>query len=91
MNIKHLNTNRVSDCEVLVTYSLDGTEFTVEWNSICEFTGEIGDYCLLLNTKSEDEDLAYRVDTAISYSESDDNPDLDLYLFIRDEYPADRI
>lgn len=91
MNIKHLNTNRVSDHQVLVTYSLDGTEFTVEWICIYEVTRGQCHYGLMLNTKSDDQDLAYRVDTAISYGKSDNNPDLDLYLYIRDNCPADRI
>lgn len=86
MHIQFLNAKRISLNSVEATYSLDDTEFTVEWNNIHPGTGEVGDYDLQLNTKSLNADLASRVDDAIREGEIDSNTDLELYLFIRDTF-----
>ena len=84
--MKFLKAQRVSENSVKATYSLDGLEFTVEWNNIHPGNGEIGDYDLQLNTVSSDEELTNRVDAAIREGETDENTDLDLYLFVRDTF-----
>lgn len=88
MNIKFLSAKRSSLTSVEATYSLDGTEFTVEWSSVDGATGKISYYDLQINTKSSNEDLAIRVDDAMREGETDDNPDLDLYLTVRDFFDA---
>ncbi len=81
-----VKAQRVSVNSVEAIYSLNGTEFTVEWNNIHPSTGEISTYDLQLNVKSDDYDLAQRVSDAIRESEIDSNPDLDLYLEVRDTF-----
>lgn len=88
MNIKFLSAKRKSFNSVQVTYSLDSTEFTVEWNNIHDGTGEFGDYDLQLDVKSSDEDLAIRVADCSRVGETDENDDLELYLAIRDTFNA---
>lgn len=84
--MKFLKAQRVSENSVNATYSLDGIDFTVEWNSVLPDNGETADYDLQLNTASSDEELTSRVDAAIREGETDENPDLDLYLFVRDTF-----
>lgn len=81
-----VKAQRVSVNSVKATYSLGGSEFTVEWNNIHPSTGEISDYDLQLNVKSSDYNLAQRVSDAIREGESDSNPDFDLYLEVRDTF-----
>lgn len=84
--IEFLKAARLDDNTVAATYALEGTEFTVEWNNVHPATGEVGDYDLQIATKSSDGELACRVDDAINEGETDSNPDLELYLFIRDTF-----
>ena len=89
MKIKFLNIKRIDANSVEVTYlfsnaQFNDTEFTVQWNNIHHGTGEIIDYELQLETKSSNSYLADMVDEAIREGETDDNPNLSLYLFIRD-------
>lgn len=86
--IKLTKTTRINMNCVKVTYELDGKEFTVEWNNIHPGTGETGDFDLMLNVESTDEDLIYRVQEAIREGETDSNPDLELYLDIRDTFDS---
>ena len=86
MNIKFLSAKRVSENSVEATYQLDETEFTVEWNNIHPETGELDGYDLQLNTASLNQDLADRVDESIIVGETDSNPDLELYHFVRDTF-----
>ena len=86
--ISFLKAKRISFNSVEATYTLDGNEFTVEWNNIHPGTGELGDYDLQLNTRSLNNDLAVRVDDAIREGETDDNPDLELYLIVRDTFDS---
>ncbi len=83
-----VKAQRVSVNSVEAIYSLNGTEFTVEWNNIHPATGEITDYDLQLIVKSDDYDLAQRVSEAIRENETDSNPDLDLYLEVRDTFDS---
>lgn len=88
MNIKFLNATRTSVNSVNATYSLDDTEFTVEWNNTHPASGELLGYDLQLNTKSLNSDLAIRVDEAIRIGESDASDDLELYLAIITKFDA---
>lgn len=88
MNIKLAGARRTTINSVEVAYELDGTRFTVEWNNIHPGTGETGDFDLMLNVESTDEDLIYRVQEAIREGETDSNPDLELYLDIRDTFDS---
>lgn len=86
MNIEFLSAKRTTLNSVEATYTIDDTEFTVEWNNIHAGTGEIGYYDLQINTKSPNNELASRVDNAIREGETDENPDVELYIFIRDTF-----
>lgn len=83
---KFVKAQRVSVNTVEATYSLNGTEFTVEWNNIHPATGKESDYDLQLSVGSDDFDLAQRVSNAIGEGETDSNPDLALYLEVRDTF-----
>ncbi len=84
--IEFIKATRISDSAVDVDYKFDGQLFTVEWNNIHPESGEVGDYDLQINTRSSDEDLACRIDEAIKEGELDSNPDLEIYLYIRDTF-----
>jgi len=86
MNITFVKAERKSLNSVEVTYGIEGTEFSVEWNNIHAGTGEIGYYDLQLNTKSIDTLLAERVDNTIKAGESYANDDIELYLYVRDTF-----
>lgn len=86
MNIEFINAKRTGKHSVEATYALDGTPFTVEWCNIHPGTGEVCDYDLDLRVKCADEALAERIENAISAGETDDNADIDIYLFVRDEF-----
>ena len=86
MNIEFISAKRTSKHSVEVTYTLDGTLFTVEWNNIHPGTGEVCQYDLQLVVKCADETLAERIENAISAGETDDNADIDIYLFVRDKF-----
>ncbi len=86
MNIEFINAKRTSKHSVEATYALDGSLFTVEWNKIHPETGEVCQYDLQLRAECADEALAERIKDAISAGETDDNADIDIYLFIRDKF-----
>lgn len=86
MNIEFISAKRTSKHSVEATYALDNTPFTVEWNNIHPGTGEVCDYDLQAGAECEDEALAERIEDAISAGETDDNADIDIYLFIRDKF-----
>lgn len=87
MNIQFVSVERKSLHSVEVTYKLGGsTSFTVEWNNIHPSTGEVEMYDLQLDVKCADESLKERIEDAIKAGESDDNVDIDIYLFVRDEF-----
>jgi len=86
MNIKFVNAQRINENEVHVTYQLNKVEFTVEWNNVHPETGDIDAFDLQLTVASSDDDLAYRVHESIRVGETDSNPDLELYLFVRDKF-----
>lgn len=82
---------RTHQHHVAVTYRTPETddEFTVEWSNINPETGAIESrYDLDVLVRSDNNELADRVSEAIKEGESDDNPDLDLYLSIRDDFDA---
>ena len=95
MNIKFVNAQRINENEVHVTYQLNKVDFTVEWNRV-DFTvewnnvhpetGDIDAFDLQLTVTSSDDELAYRVHESIRVGETDSNPDLELYLFVRDKF-----
>lgn len=86
MNIEFISAKRTSKHFVEATYTLDGTPFTVEWCNIHPETGEVCQYDLELCVECADEALADRIKDAISAGETDDNADIDIYLFIRDKF-----
>ena len=88
MEIKLIKATRKSDNQVDVEYSVDGVSVTVEWNNIHPGTGEEAEYDLQLNTKSDDAELALRIDDAIREGETDENDDIELYLAVRDTFDA---
>lgn len=84
-----VNAIRTSKHHVDVTYKLPetGDNFTVCWCNIHPETGNTESaYDLDVIVQSDNEDLAYRVSEAIKGGESDDNPDVDLYLTVRDDF-----
>ena len=86
MNIEFIYARRLGKHFVEATYALDGTPFTVEWCNIHPETGEVCQYDLDLCVKCADEALAERIENAISAGETDDNADIDIYLFVRDKF-----
>jgi hypothetical protein len=91
MKIHFLNAKRTTLHSVEATYSIsidniDNEKITVEWNNVHPGTGEICEYDLQIDTKSENKVLANRVDEAIREGETENNPDLDLYLALRDTF-----
>lgn len=86
MNIEFIKAKRLDKHSVEATYTIDGSPFTVEWNNIHPETGEVCQYDLQLGVEFEDETLAERVGAAILAGETDDNADIDIYLFIRDKF-----
>lgn len=86
MKIKFVNAQRVNENEVHVTYRLNESEFTIEWNNVHPETGDLDAFDLQLTVTSTDDELAYRVHESIRVGETDSNPDLELYLFVRDKF-----
>lgn len=80
MNIQFKSIKRISLTNVQVTYTLDNTDFIVEWDN------SDGEYDLQPFPKTDDADLGQRLYDAIQEGETDDNKDLELYLSIRDAY-----
>ena len=88
MIITFVNAKRVDKHTVDVTYELSGTLCTVRWSDVHPGTGELTPYYLKDDVNSWDYTLAERISHAIKAGESDDNDDLDVYLFIRDTFDA---
>ena len=88
MNVQFSKVIRTSENSVDVTYLVNGVELTVEWNRIHGGTGEVLDYDLQIDVKCEDADLRMRAEEAIREGETDENPDLDLYIDLRDTFDA---
>lgn len=78
-----INENAV---KVLYYHNEQHREFLVEWNNIHPETGEVIEYDLQPTCMSSSDDFSERVNDAIKIGESDSNPDLDLYLAIRDTF-----
>lgn len=81
---------RVSENRVLVLYYHNERhqEFVCEWNNIHPGTGEIIDYDLQINCLSGSAELNEMIKNTIAKGEHDDNPNLDLYLELRDTFNA---
>ncbi|UCE66645.1 MAG: hypothetical protein JSU85_01110 [Candidatus Zixiibacteriota bacterium] len=86
--IKLIKAFRVDKNQVKVLYRHKELryEFLVEWNNIRPDNGKVEQYDLMLNVLSEYESFSERVINAIKKGEIDENPDLDLYLEIRDTF-----
>lgn len=78
-----VDENRV---KVLYRHVQLAYEFLVEWNNVKSDNGEVEQYDLTLNVLSEYESFSEQVINAIKEGEIDENPDLDLYLEIRDTF-----
>lgn len=90
MNIKFIKAYRAQEHIVKAVYKLDEIEFTIEWCCMNN-DGEIDQNNYFLQDGShdvtcEDSNMADKVLEAIRAGDSDDNPDLELYLFIRDTF-----
>lgn len=88
MNIQFVSVERKSIDSVEVTYKLNDTTFVVEWNNIHPSTGEVVSYDLQPSVQCTDENLKYRIEDAIKAGETDENIDIDIYLFIRDRFDS---
>ena len=83
---KFIKAFRTTENEVCAMYSQNFQEFVIFWNNIHPATGVTSDYDLQIKCLANNENLVEKVENAISLGESDDNKDLDLYLFIRDTF-----
>lgn len=83
---KFIKAFRTTENEVCAMYSQNSQEFVIFWNNIHPATGVTSDYDLQIKCLAHNENLVEKVENAISLGESDDNKDLDLYLFIRDTF-----
>lgn len=88
MNIEFIKAYRVDESTVSVIYRIDGIDIKVQWDCIHPETGERGAYDLDNYVRSIDDDLSARVSEAINMGEKDDNPDLELYLFILNTFDS---
>lgn len=88
MNIQFVSAKRTRPNSVEVTYDFDNTTFVVEWNNIHPTNGEVVRYDLQPSVQCANEDLKNRIEDAIKAGESDDNVDIDIYLFIRDKFDS---
>lgn len=88
MNIQFVSVERKSIDSVEVTYKLNDTTFVVEWNNIHPSTGEVVRYDLQPSVQCANEDLKNRIEDAIKAGETDENIDIDIYLFIRDRFDS---
>ena len=87
--IKFLYAERDMHC-VNANYSLNEVGFTVHWIDCDENSGEVIDY-RLTDSYSLDKGLKARVDEAIKIGETEDNPDIDLYLFVRNTFDSEEV
>ena len=76
---------------IYVVYQVQKTAelFTVEWNNVCESTGELIGFSLSNCTEATSFSLREMINDLINEGETDENKDLDLYLEVRDTF--DRI
>lgn len=88
MSIQFISAKRTSKNSVEATYKLNDTTFEVEWNNIHPSTGETVRYDLQPSVKCPNEDLKNRIEDAILTGETDENIDIDIYLFIRDRFDS---
>lgn len=88
MNIQFVSVERKNQHGVEVTYKLNDTTFVVEWNNIHPTNGEVVRYDLQPSVQCANEDLKNRIEDAIKAGESDDNADIDIYLFVRDRFDS---
>lgn len=88
MNIQFVSVERKNQHGVEVTYKLNDTTFVVEWNNIHPSTGDAVRYDLQPSVQCTDENLKYRIEDAIKAGETDENIDIDIYLFIRDRFDS---
>lgn len=88
MNIQFVSAKRTRPNSVEVTYDFDNTTFVVEWNNIHPTNGEVVRYDLQPSVQCANEDLKNRIEDAIKAGESDDNADIDIYLFVRDRFDS---
>ena len=86
-NIQFIKATRIDHDSVEATYSLNETEFTVKWCRL-DHNGKIDRYDLDADCECSDSNLAIRVAEAIKEGETDENPDLDLYLTVRDVFDS---
>ena len=84
--LSFVKAERKSSNDVTVTYTLDDQKLEVVWNNIDYSKRTLKDYGLEIYCNSSDEALAERVENAIIEAESNNNADLDLYLYIRDTF-----
>lgn len=82
MNIEFIKAERTRLDEVKVAYKVDDNILEVIW--FC--SGKNDQFDLQTSSISENCELASRADDAILTGEDDDNPDLELYLAIRDKF-----
>ena len=89
-DIKLTHAAKTSDSEhiVNVTYEIGSDYFTVEWTNLHEGDGKLtlGNFYLTGAAASNNPALEDRVEDALRLEEDDDNPDLELYLAIRDKF-----
>lgn len=88
--IKLIKAFRTDENTVKVLYLHEELhyEFLVEWSNIHPETGKAINYALELDCLSRHENFNDRVIDAIREGESDSNPDVELYLAIRDTFDA---
>jgi hypothetical protein len=80
--IEYKFSEAINSKTVHATYSLDLVEFTVIW----ELDSNV--FNLSYDVKSSVYEVRERVREALMIGESDENEDLELYLFIRDTFDA---
>ena len=83
---KFIKAFRTTENEVCAMYSQNFQEFVIFFFFFHPETGVTSDYDLQIKCLANNENLVEKVENAISLGESDDNKDLDLYLFIRDTF-----
>lgn len=87
LNIEFIEAKRTSKHVVEVTYKLNNIAFIVGWCNLEEgHFNKVGNYDLYPDAKSLNPALEERVNNAIKEGECSENPDEDLYLFIRDTF-----
>ncbi len=78
----------VNTVKVLYLHIERHQEFLVEWCNIHPSNGKICNYGLQLKVLSDSTEFCERIEKAIEEGEIDSNPDIDLYLEIRDTFDS---